>query len=248
MKYLWMIMAGLAVAGNVSAAEFFTVDGPSYQGLDPPGPRQVTITQNNDITQIDPVQVACGVVGVYTTQNFFLRRFFLSADHGLEYSFQVSGVYFGVQSIAMADGATPPPYDVTLRLYTIPVGAAFTFANLTEIGHETVTLHESDIGTILYAESWGFVNDCSNYDLVVALDAPSGEGVGSGLSFLPGANTLGATHDAYLAADECGVREPVAVGDIGFPDSQTIFAVYGGTGGIIPTETRSWGKVKALYR
>lgn len=265
MKYLLFIMAGLALVGASSAAEFCTVDGPSYQGIMPPGPRTILVTQNANTTFIEPVQVACGVAGQYTTQNFYLRRFFLAQDHGLRW-FYVYGVYFGVEQLAMADGTAPPPYDVTVRLYTIPSGAAFTFDNMRVIGSGTVTLAATDIGTILYAPVFASVLDGEDYDLVVALDAPDGSTIGAGLSFRPGANTFGATWDAYIASADCGVPEPIGVSDVGFPDSQTIFVVQGDASGIDPpppppssvdeagpdsggaTELASWGKVKALYR
>lgn len=259
MKYLLMIMAGVAMVSMASAAELFTVDGPSYQGSEPPGPRQAYLTQNNNTTLIEPVQVACGMAGLYTTQNFYLRRFYLAQDHGLEYGFWVQWVNFGVEQLAMADGSTPPAYDVVVRLYTIPFGANFTFANMTEIGSATVSLRESDVGTIVTSNVQGYVSDCATQDLVVAIDAPDGGTIGAGLSFRPGANTLGATWDAYIASADCGLTEPVAVGDIGFSTSQTIFVVSGG--GIGPSsvdevdqatgdkpETTSWGMVKALYR
>jgi hypothetical protein len=241
-------MVGLVAAGSASAAELFTVNHPSYQALMPDGPRDVYITQNNNTTQIDPVQVACGVAGTYTTQNYFLRRFFLADDHGITTSVQVTGVFFGIEQLDMADGSTPPPYVVTIRLYSIPAGAAFTFASMTQVGSATVTLHASDIGTIVFAYVDGFLSDPTGHDLVVAVDAPDGSAIGAGLQFRPGANTFGAIQDAYIATADCGISDPIGVSDIGFPDSQTIFVVSFTAGIGNPTQTTSWGHVKGLYR
>lgn len=248
MKYLLMVLVGLALVGTASAAEFFTVDHPSYQGTMPDIRTPVSFTQNLNTTQIDPTQVACGVAGTYTTQNYYLRRFYLAIDHNITDPLTVQSVNFGVEQLDMADGSTPPPYDITIRLYRINFGAAFTFANMTQIGSATATITAGDVGTIMTANVTGLISDPVNQDLVVAIDAPDGSTIGAGLQFRPGANALGAIWDAYIASADCGINDPVAVSDIGFPDSQTIFVVNGETGTPSPTQTSSWGQVKSLYR
>jgi hypothetical protein len=247
MKYLFLALAVLVMAGPGSAAELFTVDHPAYQGTIPGGVRDA-ITQNWNTTVIEAVQVACGVAGSYTTQNYYLRRFYFS-DYGLSPPVQVTSVIFGVEQLDMADATVPPPYDIAIRLYQISTPQAFLFANLIPIGSATVPVEAGDVGTFLQVPLSATVQGSESEDLVVAIDAPDGSAIGSGLQFRPGANSLGADLDAFLASAACGVDEPVGVSDIGFPDSQTIFVVdvYPGIGPI-PTTPTSWGMVKALYR
>lgn len=248
MKPLLMVLLGLFMVGTATAAEFATVNGPTYQGTMPPGDRDaVTFTQNVNTTLIEPTQVACGVAGSYTTQNWYLRRFYLAVDHSIVDPLTVTSVDLGVQQLQMADGAPAPAYSFDVVLFSIPFGANFVFANMTEIGRVTVGIDEGDIGMIINVPVVGAIADPNTTDLVVAIDAPSGELIGAGLQFRPGANAQGALWDAYIASADCGIAEPTAVSDIGFPTSQTIFVVNGETGAS-PTETTSWGAVKNLYR
>lgn len=242
-----MILLGLCMVSTAMAAEFSTVNGPTYQGSLPGGRPPVTFTQNVNTTLIEPTAVSCGVAGSYTTQNWYLRRFYLAVDHGITDPLTVTSVDLGVQQLDMADGTTPPPYGFDVVLFSIPFGANFVFANMTELARVTVTIDASDVGTILNVPINGAIANPNTTDLVVAIDAPSGELIGAGLQFRPGANAQGALWDAFLASADCSVPEPVAVSDIGFPDSQFIFVVNGETG-ISPAETTSWGAVKNLYR
>lgn len=249
MKHLLLVLLGLSLVGVASAAELLTVDGPTYQATASGVRDNVTFTQNVNTTLIEPVQVACGVAGLYTTQNWYLRRFYLTADHGITSPLTVTSVDFGVEQLAMADGSNPPPYDIQIKIFSIPSASPFTFAAMgAPIGLATATVNGTDQGTIMNAAivGAGAVNP-ADHDLVVAIDAPDGSTIGAGLQFRPGANSQGALWDAYIASADCGIPDPVAVSDIGFPDSQTIFVVNGTTG-VIPAETTSWGQVKNLYR
>ncbi|MFB3908043.1 MAG: hypothetical protein ACE15D_06540 [Candidatus Eisenbacteria bacterium] len=239
MRQFLLIALGLLFIGSAaSAAEFLTVDHQSYQ-VDPIQRAPVQIYQNYDITTIGDTQVACGVAGSYTTQNWFLRRFFLNADHGLN-AIQVESVDFGVSYLT-------GNITVDLILFTIPNGAAFRFANMTECGRASVDLTPNDVGFLVNVPVSCCIEDGVNTDLVVAIDAPSGEL--SLVSFYPAANDAGAFQDAYIAAADCGISEPTGVSDIGFPDSQTIFVVNGQDNcGPVATEETTWGQVKGLYR
>lgn len=249
MKHLLLVLLGLVLVGTASAAEFFTVDHATYQASMPDIRAAVSFTQNVNTTLIEPVQVACGVAGTYTTQNWYLRRFFLAADHGITTPLCVTSVNFGVEQLDMADGSTPPPYGLTVELYAIDSPDAFTFANMgPAIAVAPVTVTAGDVGTILTATYVGAPPVMPGQDLVVAINAPDGSTIGAGLQFRPGANSAGALWDAYIATADCGVPEPVGVSDIGFPDSQTIFVVNGEDNCVVPTETTSWGQVKALFR
>lgn len=247
MKPLLMVLLGLLMVGTATAAEFSVVDGPTFQANAPGGRPPVTFTQNVNTTLIEPTQVACGVAGTYTTQNWYLRRFYLAVDHGITDPLTVQSIDLGVQQLSMADGSNPPAYDFDVVLFSIPFGANFVFANMTEIARVTATVDAADIGMIINVPINAVIADPANTDLVVAIDAPSGELIGAGLQFRPGANAQGALWDAYIASADCGIAEPTSVSDIGFPTSQTIFVVNGETGAS-PTETTSWGAVKNLYR
>jgi hypothetical protein len=244
-----MLVLVLLLAGTAANAAEFTTSGGSqvYQGtFESFAP--VQLTQNFDITTIESVQVACGVAGTYTTQNWYLRRFLLAVDHGVTDPLTVQSVDFGVEQIDMADGSVPPPFDVDVVLFEAGVGSPALFANMIEIARATKTLGAGDVGTIVNQAIGAGIADPNTTDLWVALDAPDGSVIGVGLQFRPGGNGVGVLRDAYIAATNCAISDPTGVSAIGFPDSQTIFVVNGETGGGTPTIESSWGQVKALYR
>jgi len=248
MKSLLYVALGLTLVGTAANAAFNAGDG-SLVGVGTlAGPRApVSITQNFDTTTIEAVQVACGVGGVYTTQNWYLRRFFLG-DHMAPGNLTVSNVFFGVEQVDMADGSAPPAYSVNVNVYSIDPADAFVFANLNLAGSTSKAVGAADEGSIVSAAVTALI--ACEQDMVVAIDAPDGSLVGAGLQFRPGANSAGALYDAYIAAADCGLTEPLAVSDIGFFDSQTIFVVDGDNDencGGTPTEETTWGAIKNLY-
>jgi hypothetical protein len=249
MKSLLFVVLALLLTGTAANAVLVAGNGELVGVGTITSPRTpVSFTQNWDTTTIEAVQVACGVAGTYTTQNWYLRRFYMS-DYGILNGLQVLSVDLGVEQLDMADGSTPPPYAFALKLYGIDTPDPFTFANLESLGAAIpVTVNETDEGTIINAPVPGYILGL-NKDLVVAFDAPDGSLIGAGLQFRPGANSIGADLDAYLAAADCGVNEPIAVSSIGFPDSQTIMVVNGDDQpGGTPTNESSWGAVKAIFR
>lgn len=246
MKPLLMILAGLLVAGIASAAELQTANGPIYvseiSGDRPP----VQFTQNFDITTISNTQVACGNnTFVYTTQNWFLRRFLLFEDHSIAGNLQVQSVDWAVSQLA-SDSSPIPAYSADVVLFSIANGSAFLFSNMTEIARVSVPVTLADVGFFKHTLISAPIPDPVNTDLVVAIDAPDGS-VSPTIAFRPGANSAGALRDAYIAASDCGISNPTGVSAIGFPTSQTIFVVNGEEGGT-PVDETSWGHVKALYR
>lgn len=247
MKSLLFVVLGLLLAGTAANAALIAGDG-HLVGVgtivDPRTP--VSCTQNWDTVTIEAVQVACGVSGISTTQNWYLRRFYMS-DCGVAAGMTIQSINFGVEQLDMADASTPPPYAVLLKLYGIDTVDPFIFGNLESLGPQIpVAIVETDEGSILTAAVPNYALP-ANKDLVVALDAPDGQIIGPGLQFRPGANSLGFDLDAWLAAADCGVTQPVTVSSIGFADSQTIMVVNGNDSPV-PTETSSWGAVKAIYR
>lgn len=245
MKPLLMILAGLLLVGTATAAELQTSNGPTYIGTLAGERTPVTITQNFDITTIGNTQVACGNnLFVYTTQNWFLRRFFLFEDHSIAAPISVVSVDWSVSQFA-SDSSPIPAYSAAVVLHTINNGAAFTFANMTEVARVNVPLTIADLGTFKNTLISTSITDPVGTDLVVSIDAPDGS-VTPTIAFRPGANSAGALRDAYIAAADCGINDPTGVSAIGFPTSQTIFVVNAETG--VPAEVTSWGAVKNLYR
>ena len=238
---LMLVLVLLLVGTAANAADFTAVqDGTVYTGVfETFAPIQ--FTQNFDITTIESVQVACGVGGSHTTQNWYLRRFLLATDHGITDPLTVTSVDFGVEQLEPAND-----YSLDVVLFELGNGAAFTFANMVEVARVSVLVTGADVGNIVNAAIGATIADPVGTDLIVAIDAPDLTDLIQ--QFRPGANSIGALRDAYIAAAGCGINDPTGVSAINFPDSQTIFVVNGETGGTTPTIEASWGQVKALYR
>jgi len=241
MKRLVTVFFGLMlIASFANAADFSIVGGDSEQIFgELNGDRYpLSITQNVDPGYMDAlISVACGVSGSHTTQNWYLRRFAL-ADYGIANDFTVQSVDFGV------DQCTTDGFGVDMVLFSIATGDPFVFANMTEIARVTVPVGTADTGMFLNAAIGGAVTVGS--DLVVAIDAPDGEPTFT--QFRPGVNAGGATHDSYLAAEGCGIVDPMGVSAIGFPDSQLILVVNGvADEGTTATEDATFSSVKSLY-
>ncbi|MDM7914627.1 MAG: hypothetical protein QUU85_05080, partial [Candidatus Eisenbacteria bacterium] len=180
--YVLLALGVLLVTSGASAAELLTVDHPSY-AVDPPQREPVQVYQNYDITTIGDTQVACGVAGSYTTQNWFLRRFYLHEDHGLDPGIIVQSIDFGV-SFLTGD------MTVDIVVFQIPNGSEFRFDNMTEITRESVDLTPNDVGFLVNVPLSAEMYDGIGQDLVVAIEAPSGEP--NLVSFYPAANDAGA--------------------------------------------------------
>ena len=73
--------------------------------------------------------------------------------------------------------------------------------------------------------------DPATHDLVVDYVSFDHNEAGTGGQFFPGANSAGQTGPSYVAADDCGIPDPVALADLGFPDSHNVLVVNGTEGG-----------------
>ena len=83
MKSLLFVILGLLLAGTAANAALIAGDGHQVGVGTIADPRTpISFTQNWDTVTIEAVQVACGVAGTYTTQNWYLRRFYMS-DYGI---------------------------------------------------------------------------------------------------------------------------------------------------------------------
>jgi len=239
---LRQVMTGAAlllVGSAASAADLQNSGIAPGQWFDSPSGSvaAVSITQNNDTGVIDALaSVAC--VGAGTTQNPYLRRFFLNTDHGIVDQFTVQSVDFGTEECTAAVIAA-------VNIYSIAAGDAFTYANLTLEDTAPVELSPADVGLFTNVPVGGVFPDPVGSDLVMEVSVPDLSALGA--FYFIGSNFAGATRDAYIATVDCGISDPIAVSDIGFPDAQFIMVVNGDEAGTVPTEDATWSEVKSLF-
>ncbi|MGH9162545.1 MAG: choice-of-anchor J domain-containing protein [Vicinamibacteraceae bacterium] len=144
----------------------------------------------------------------------YLRTFALT-DFGVTGTFNVTEVTFGVEF------ASRPANLMTVNLYTLD--GDFTYDNLTLIGSAPVTV-DFGFNQLVTVPVTGEAPAGST--LVVEIAAPH---VTVGY-LLPGANDLGETAPSYIAADACGIPNPITFADYGFPNSHLVMTVTGETG------------------
>lgn len=191
----------------------------------------VTITQNaNTGTLVALTAVHCGSGGIHA-DNSYLRRFDLDGEFGITGAVNASNFTFGVESSAGG------PQPVTVNLYEIPNDAAFIFGNMTLVGTAGATIADGNL-TFTTVDVTGTVNGAT-HDLVTEVFTPDGAGV---RSLFLGANDLGQTAEAFLAASTCGIDEPATTTSIGFPNAHFLMVLTGDTvvGGEVPTLSE-WG-------
>jgi len=214
-----IIFAAILVAGIVQAAEFAPNLNPAAPPTSGPfSPDLPNITQSNDPLTIAAGSLACADSGPpqSTTENHYMRRFFLNADDGIVNPYDVTSVDFGVESATVITAGVP----LNITLYTIANGAAFTFANLTQIGTASTTIPDGTSLQMFNLAVSGYVDDPIGKDLVVDIWTPDGT-VGPDFSLFIGSNGSGETQPGYLAAADCGLTEPTAISSI----SATMFLV-----------------------
>lgn len=179
-----------------------------------------SITQSNDCSIVPLAGIAC--ISGATTDTSYMRRFFLTADHGVSSPYTVSSVDFGVEI------DTPDPTNmITVNTYSIATGDAFILANLTLLDSTSFDLGGATGGTIVNAVIGGTV-DPATHDLVVEVLSFDHlyDGGGAG-QFFPGANGLGQTQPSYIMAPDCGIFEPTNLATLGFLDSHNVVVVNG---------------------
>ncbi|MDR7313726.1 subtilisin family serine protease [Nocardioides luteus] len=182
---------------------------PSVTALAPTPAGETTLSHStsHEVEQASSVACPSGTTTILRT--------YTPGDFGVTGRFTPTSVSFAVQETA--NGNTP----VTATLYTLPEGAAFTFANLTPIGSGTTTV-TSDFGSTYTVPIEASTQIAADDILVVAV-------AGGAVYF--GGNSAAETSPTYLASDACGTPEPTDAADLGFPDSNIILDVTGETGG-----------------
>jgi hypothetical protein len=225
-KILFCCVCIVAAAAAIHAQSFSHYTGEyGAEGAAPSIPGPNSITQSNDTTTITQFNsVSCNAGGLHT-DNSYIRRFFLNADHGIVSTFDVSSVDWAIETATGANGTQP----VDVNLYSIPVGVTMTFANLTPIGSSSISVADTSLSGISTNVA-GTIVDPTAEDLVVEIFTPDGQTAGNSLFI--GSNANGQTQPSYLAAADCGVSEPTDTAAIGFPDMHVIMVVNGIEGGV----------------
>ena len=225
-----IVIVALSAVGFAQAAEFGTDPNPANPPSGVPyAPDAPNITQSTDPATVVAGSIACTAGGI-ASDNHFLRRFFLSADHSISVQYNVTSVDMGIESVTIYVGTDAP---ITINTYSIANGAAFTFANLTALDSTTRNFPD---GTALAMENWvvgGSVVDPVGTDLVVSMFWPDTE---DAYGIWPGSNSAGQSQPSFLASVGCGINEPSDIASIGFPDMHLTMTVNGDEQ-VVPTPT-----------
>ncbi|WP_246012592.1 carboxypeptidase regulatory-like domain-containing protein [Myceligenerans xiligouense] len=150
-----------------------------------------------------------------TSENRFLRTFTLG-DFGIDGSFAVSEVSFGIEE---ATAQT-----LTVNLYEL-VGEDLVYANLEQLGSAQADIEAQTLSMVSVPVE-GEITGGTLVVEVVSHDQRDNAGV-----FYIGSNADGQTAPSYLAADECGISEPATTDSIGWADMHIVMNVSGSTGG-----------------
>ncbi|MEI7055617.1 carboxypeptidase regulatory-like domain-containing protein [Nocardioides sp. CCNWLW239] len=197
------------LTSSKSGSKLGTSGQPSVTALAPTPAGETTLSHSSSHEVVQASSVACPS-GTTT-----ILRTYSPGDFGITGSFTPTSVSFAVQETA--NGNTP----VTATLYTLPEGAAFTFANLTPIGSGTTTVRD-EFGSTYTVPVAASTEIAPDDILVVAV---------SGGAVYFGGNPAAETSPTYLASDACGTPEPTDAAELGFPDSNIILDVTGEAGG-----------------
>ncbi len=184
---------------------------------------------------IDPsAYVNCNAGGI-TTDNYYMRRFSLTSDHGISYPFAVDSVDFGVDQDTPGAAGACAGNPITVNIYSIASGDALQYGNLTLVETASINLDGSNDGSIVNIEmpNAGSVQPATD-DLVVEIASCDHFSASSGGQFTIGANTGGEIAPSYLSAPLCGISEPFPTGALAFPVSH-IVTVNGGPDGDAPS-------------
>jgi hypothetical protein len=165
-----------------------------------------TLTQNAEPDKVREFSVACcAAEGCSATG--YLRLYDLDTE------FNLSG-RFCVESVDHAVSSSNAVHDVTVNLYCLDDGQAFSVANLTLVGTQTSPRPASsreffnvDVDGCCDAKTQSIVvellsNDCAEKD---ACDP-----------FYAGFNDLGQSGASFILAPDCGITEPTDLAALGF--------------------------------
>ncbi|MDQ1096347.1 MULTISPECIES: T9SS type A sorting domain-containing protein [Chryseobacterium] len=161
------------------------------------------ITQSSTPTTVSPTgSVACGSqTNGYTADNSYIRVFKLS-DYGINYTYKITNVAFGVQT---ANSSFP----VQVLVYNW-TGGTFPTGTPTLLGTANVNITTASAGTIVNTGTALNVNVPAGGTFV--LEVFHDGDVTPPQSFYMGTNSGAQTGPSYLASDTCGITTPTATG------------------------------------
>lgn len=190
------------------------LNGPVNTGYAPDG-GSVLVSDPSDTGLIEAGSVHCGSGGIHA-ENSYWRYFDIDGLGQID----VTDVDIGIETAAAGNGVEQP---IIFRLYSIPNGASLPSATLTLVT-EVMTVTGDNSAAVANFPITGSL-DAATDDLVLEVNLPDG-GTDNN-SFFIGSNTSAETNSTYLSAADCGINDPTAVGDIGFPDMHVVMVVNG---------------------
>jgi hypothetical protein len=186
----------------------------------PAGACPSTITQSSSQAVTLGNSVACysGPPDFLHFDTSYWRAFNMASLTGSQ-QYNITSVSFGIELANDGDGSGQP---VTVRLYTNN-GGAFPGGSRTLITAVNLTVMDQQ-QTIFNVPLFASV-PAGTSELVMEVFTPSGQEAGN--SFFIGSNSAPETGPSYISANECGTPTPTTTTEIGFPDMQIVFNVFG---------------------
>src|SRR5688572_1582052 len=183
-----------------------------------------TLTQSSDTMTITALNsVSCNSISGHSA-NEYLRTFDLDALGIVR--FDVTQVRVGIEE------GSGPDQPLSVRIYSTAVDPP-ALASLTLVEEESYTLAAMSGATITVPIE-ATVQGPAGTHLVASLFTPDGQTAGNHLFI--GSNTAPETQDGYLLANDCGITEFTAIGNLGFPDMNILVHVDGTATGPICEE------------
>lgn len=233
-----LIFGSVAMAADLGKSSVYYGSGPRSAAAHFPLGDGDCITQSADNTSLVAGTVQCSAGGI-TTDNSTIRVYDLDGDHGIAGDFAVGEVQYGVETAA---GNTP----LTISIYAIPNGSDISITGLPGALCSTNVVQAD--GDLLF-ESVAIAGcppvNGSTSDLVVEVLSADCLESGACLAFFPGSNGAGEIGDSYIAADDCGIINPVPLSAIGFPGIHFVLDVCGA--GEPPQPVPAVGALGALF-
>ena len=237
-KTLLIVAAALVLSSTMTMAQSWDKSSFYYNAT---GPRSAEttllgdgdcLTQSVDGSVIVAGTVACNAGGI-VTDNSFIRVYDLPSG-----AFTPDEVQYGVETAAGNTG-------ISVNLYAIPAGSNISVTGLPAVTCGTA-LVQAD-GDLLF-ESVAVAGcpaiDGDANDLVVEVLTDDCQETGC-INYFHGSNGLGETGPSYIAAEDCGIVNPVTFADIGFAGIHLLLDVCGG--GTTSNDVPAVGPLGALF-
>lgn len=226
-KSLILVVALVLCAGSVQAAQWghSSMEPGRVWVNDNPAPLAAqSLTQNVDPnTIVSGTSVAC--VGAATTDTGWWRLYDLDGQFSLVGTFATTDVDYGIEVSAGLQ-------DITANVYCLDDGLPFLVQFLALAG--TASQNQPDASGEFF--NIPVVGSCDSATQAMAVELLSDDcqETGTCVQLFIGANDLGQTAPAYIAAPDCGIIDPIDLAAIGFGSSHIIQVINGtdeGTGG-----------------